>query len=165
MPLLSKVTRTCLCCGDTFWGTRRANFCSSSCRGRHRRMQRATHGAPVLAAACEELLQRRAAGSASYSKLLPRIFRAAAAELTRGGWEPLELLITRPDDPAGADDTSPGGVEGEGRQRRKWLYPPDEEVLILQSVIRTRQQRGQSVGWYQQRLAALREAMTVTRGE
>lgn len=157
--LLSKVLRVCVWCGDTFWGTERANFCSSSCRGRHRRAKLAHQGAAVLAGACEEMLRRREAGSASYSKLIPRIFRAAGAELARRGWDPIALLITHPDDPAADNDSSPGGIEGIGRQRRKWLYSPDEEILILKGEIARRTNRRLSVAWHRQRLQVLEQAV------
>jgi hypothetical protein len=164
MEPLSKVIRVCAWCGGTFWGSARARFDSSSCRGRYRRANLAHRGAPVLAAACQEILDRRDACSASYSKLIPRVFRAAAAELQRRGWDPIELLISHPDDPAADPDTAPGGIEGEGMQRRKWLYPPEEEALKLRGAIRMRSKKGQSVAWHQARLQTLEKALAA-RGD
>ena len=50
---------------------------------------------PGLLQLCEEILRRRSEGRASYSKLLPRLFRRVAADLRMRGWDPTELDTLR----------------------------------------------------------------------
>jgi len=102
---------------------------------------------------------RRAVGSASYSKLLPRLFRATAAELRKRGWDPIELLLTIPDDPATASDSAPGGIESDGTQRRKWLHPPEQELKLLEETIAHREEEGFSTIWHRERAQKLRELL------
>jgi hypothetical protein len=109
------------------------------------------------------VMMRRASGSASYSKLLPRLFRATAAELRKRGWDPFELLMSMPDDPATASDTAPGGIELEGTRRRKWLHPPEQELKILEETIAQREEEGFSTTWHCARAEKLRELLSARK--
>ena len=106
---------------------------------------------------CAEVVQRGKLGGASYSKLLPRLFRATAAELRKRGWDPIELLISRPDEPASEPDDAPGGIEGVSPQRRRWLYPPEVELEKLDAMIAERLKRGAGVTWFVERRAQIAE--------
>jgi hypothetical protein len=161
MATYYKVERVCEECGERFWSTG-AKVCSVPCRSRQWRKNQAKARSVTLADVCKEVMMRRASGSASYSKLLPRLFRATAAELRKRGWDPLELLLSIPDDPATQSDTAPGGIESNGTQRRKWLHPPERELEILKEKIALRGEAGFSTKWHRSRAATL-EALLETR--
>jgi hypothetical protein len=149
----SQSERQCDACGEMFWGTEAAQFCSKPCRQRSWRARQAWAGLrePGLPGLCRELLERGQLGGGSYSKLLPRLFRATAAELRKRGWDPIELLINRPDEPASDPDTAPGGIAGVSPHRRRWLYPPEVELERLDALIAARLKRGESVTWHLER--------------
>ncbi|MDB4989832.1 MAG: hypothetical protein JWN04_5010 [Myxococcaceae bacterium] len=151
MNALCQHERTCQQCGEPFWGGARENFCSASCRARRWRAAQAARRSIELAELCEEILRRRTDGSASYSKLLPRALRAVATELRKRGWDPIELLLTHPRDPATLKDEAPGGFEGDAPERRRWLYPPERELDLLNQTLRERIERGLSVRWHLER--------------
>jgi hypothetical protein len=155
MPTYYKVERACEECGERFWSTG-ARVCSVACRSRQWRKHRAKERSVTLADICKEAMMRRASGSASYSKLLPRLFRATAAELRMRGWDPFELLMSMPDDPATNSDKAPGGIERNGVHRRKWLHPPDQELKLLEEKIAERSERGLSTTWHNERAQKLR---------
>ena len=148
---LCQYEHTCPDCGERFWGGPRAGCCSHACRCRRYRAAQTRGRAVELAEICEEILRRRSEGSAADSKLLPRLFRAAAAELRRRGWDPLELILSRPDEPASDDDTAPGGIEGAAPTRRRWLHTPEEEVALLEQLITDREAAGLSTTWFRAR--------------
>jgi hypothetical protein len=158
MPTYYKVERSCEECGERFWSTG-AQVCSVACRSRRWRKNQAKERSVTLADICKEVMMRRAVGSAAYSKLLPRLFRATATELRKRGWDPLELLMSMPDDPATPHDTSPGGIATDGSQRRKWLHAPEQELKLLEEKIAERQQDGLSTTWHSQRAEKLREVL------
>jgi hypothetical protein len=149
----SRHERRCDCCGEAFWGTARARYCGKGCRQRaHRAKQPYGLGATELAELCRQLADaKREDGASSPRKLLPRLFRAAAAELRKQGWDPIELLLSQPDEPVSDDDTAPGGIEGESGNRRMWLFPPEEELRRLEEQILERKLEGAGVGWYERR--------------
>lgn len=155
MTALCEHERVCNGCGEPFWGGPRANFCSAACRCRRWRAKQAQRRAVELHELCEEVGRRVEEGSASYSKLLPRLLRATAAELRRLGWEPIELLLSHPPHPAAEGDSAPGGIEGEAPERRRWLYPPDQELLLIEEEISDREARGVGVAWHRRRQAHL----------
>ena len=161
MPTYYKVERVCEECGERFWSTS-AKVCSITCRSRQWRKNQAKTRSVTLADLCKEVMMRRASGSASYSKLLPRLFRATAAELRKRGWDPLELLLSIPDDPATKSDTAPGGIESTATSRRKWLHPPEHELELLKERIAERSQTGFATKWHRDRVAVL-EALLETR--
>lgn len=169
MATYYKVERGCEECGQNFWGTRRARVCSESCRGRLWRKQRSWTQSVELADLCKEVLMRRTNGSASWSKLLPRLFRATAAELRRRGWDPIELLLGMPDEPVNSDEKSIGGIEGEAPHRRMWLHPPERELELLETSIADRGGEGFSTEWHLarreqlQRVLAARSKKPTTR--
>jgi hypothetical protein len=145
--------RRCGCCGELFWGSARAAYCSGACR---QRSYRARHpyglGASELSELCERVISGdRNAGQCSARKLLPRLLRAAAKEMRKQGWDPVELLLSKPDDPASDDDTAPGGIEGSSPHRKKWLYAPEEELARIEQKIIQRRLEGSGVGWYERR--------------
>lgn len=158
MPTYYKVERACEECGERFWSTG-ARVCSVACRSRQWRKQKAKERSVSLADICKEIMMRRATGSASYSKLLPRLFRATATELRKRGWDPIELLMSMPDDPATPLDTAPGGIGQDGSQRRKWLHPPKEELKLLETMIAEREEEGLSTIWHRARAEKLRELL------
>jgi hypothetical protein len=158
MPTYYKVERVCEECGERFWSTG-ARVCSVACRSRQWRKNRAKDRSVTLADICKEVMMRRASGSASYSKLLPRLFRATAVELSKRGWDPVELLMSMPADPATAADSAPGGIALEGAQRRKWLHPPEEELKLLEDKIAERGENGDSTIWHRERAQKLRELL------
>lgn len=162
MPTYYKVERVCEECGERFWSTG-AHVCSVACRSRQWRKNRAKERSVTLADICKEVMMRRASGSASYSKLLPRLFRATATELRKRGWDPVELLMSMPDDPATAADSAPGGIGLEGTQRRKWLHAPEEELKLLEEKIAQRGEDGLSVTWHRQRAQKLRELLAARK--
>jgi len=149
----SRSERRCAQCGELFWGTARAAYCSKACRQRaFRAKQPAGLGATSLGDLCARMAEGTLAeGQSSPRKLLPRLFRAAAAELRRQGWDPIELLLSMPDEPVSADDQAPGGFEGEAPHRRRWLFPPEEEMRKLDAQILARRLEGSGVGWYEER--------------
>lgn len=151
MATYYKVERACEECGERFWGTRRARVCSESCRGRLWRKQKSWRESVQLADLCKEILMRRNSSSASWSKLLPRLFRATAAELRRRGWDPLELLMGMPDEPVNDDDSAPGGIEGQAPHRRMWLHPPERELEIVELAIAQRAREGAALTWHEER--------------
>ena len=145
--------RRCEWCGERFWGTARAVYCSKSCRQRaYRAKQPYGLGPSELSGLCAHMLSGEGrVGRSSPRKLVPRLFRAAAKELRKQGWDPIELLLSEPDDPASDDDTAPGGIEGEVPKRRKWLYPPEVELAKIEAQIIQRRLEGSGVGWYERR--------------
>jgi hypothetical protein len=159
----SQSERVCEDCAEKFWGTEAARYCSKPCRQRGWRARKTWLGlrSADLPGLCAEVHARGQLGGASYSKLLPRLFRTTAAELRRRGWEPIELLMSKPDDPAAEADTAPGGVEGTSPQRRRWLYPPEVELEKLEALITARLERGQSVDWYLERREQITEYLTI----
>ena len=159
----SQSERICDACGESFWGTEAALYCSKPCRQRSYRARQAWMGLGTaeLPALCAEITARGERGGASYSKLLPRLFRAAAAELRKRGWDPIELLMTRPDEPASEKDTAPGGIEGKPPERRRWLFPPEAELEKLEAIIKERLSRGLSVAWHLERREQITEYLIV----
>lgn len=155
MATYFKAERTCEECGERFWGTAKARVCSDSCRGRLWRKQRSFRESVRLADLFKDFLDRRKAGDASWSKLLPRIFRATAAELRRRGWDPFELLLSMPDEPVSDSDKSPGGIEGEAPRRRMWLHPPEREIKMLEAAVAQRLKEGLSIKWHCERREVL----------
>lgn len=149
--------RVCEACAEKFWGTEAALYCSKPCRQRSWRARQTWMGLREagLPGLCAEVLERGKLGGASYSKLLPRLFRATAAELRKRGWDPIELLISRPDEPASESDASLGGIEGVSPQRRRWLYPPEVELEKLDAMIAERLKRGAGVTWFVERRAQI----------
>jgi hypothetical protein len=155
--------RVCDACGEKFWGTEAALFCSKPCRQRSWRARQAWLGLREadLPGLCAEVSARGKLGGASYGKLLPRLFRATAAELRKRGWDPIELLMNRPDEPAVDSDDAPGGMEGTPPARRRWLFPPEVELEKLEAVIAERLKRDASVTWYLERRAQIAEYLAV----
>ena len=161
----SQSERICDACGEFFWGTEAALYCSKPCRQRSYRARQAWMGlgSADLATLCTEIVARGARGGASYGKLLPRLFRATAAELRKRGWDPIELLITRPDEPASPADTAPGGITGKPPARRRWLFPPEVEIEKLDQAIAERLSRGLSVEWHLERREQIAEYLAIQR--
>ena len=148
----------CFCeeCGERFWaGSPNAATCCSSCRSRRWRAKQARIAGNDLAGLCTEVVARHAEGSAAYSKMLPRLLRQTAVELRRRGWDPLELILSVPDQPATADDDAPGGFEGAWPNRRKWLHPPDKELEIINKRIAEMAALGRRAPWHTKRRAIL----------
>ena len=158
---LSETEHTCEQCGEFFWSSARARFCSQPCRLRHWRARqplRIGPADPTLLGLCAEVLKRgKSDGSDSAAKLLPRLFRAVAAELRKRGWDPIELLMTTPTEPATNRDTAPGGIAGAPPERRKWLYPPEVELEKLEALITARLAKSESVEWHLERREQLSE--------
>ncbi len=154
-----KTERACDECGEGFWGTAGAHFCSSACRSRQWRAVRIRDRSRALAGLCEEIARRRNAGSASYSKLLIRLLRATAGELRSRGWNPHEVLAGSPEDPVTGEDEALGGVEGQSPQRVKWLHSPALELEMLEEAIERRSKAHQSTDWYESRRAHLLERL------
>ncbi len=151
--------RRCTECGEPFWGTAKANFCSPACKVRRWRAARTGTQSAELAQVCEEILRRRTQGRASYAKLLPRLFRRVATDLRLRGWDPIALLLSIPDEPANASEDAPGGVEGLAPKRRRWLHSPERELELLQAAVLKRKQAGRSTAWYLARAEHLRAAI------
>lgn len=143
----------CFCeeCGETFWGSPGATCCSKACESRRYRAKKAKSRAVTLMELCTEALRRREAGSEAYSKLLPRLFRQAAVELRRRGWNPFELLMSLPDEPSTAEDSAPGGITVTNGKRRRWLHAPERELELLVERIEMRVAAGKSVAWHRER--------------
>lgn len=153
--------RQCQQCGERFWGISRALYCSSSCRQQaYRARQPFGMGTTELRDLCARMVDaERGDGASTPRKLLPRLFRAVARELRVQGWDPIELLLTMPDDPVSADDTAPGGVEGEAPARRKWLLSPEEELRRVDEQIAIRRLDGGGIAWYERRRAQLLQVL------
>lgn len=151
--------RRCSECGEPFWARAHARYCSASCRSRAWRSKRAGARGVALADLCAEVLSRRAQGRASHSKILPRLLRRVAADLRLLGWDPIELLLSRPDEPAAAEDSAPGGVETDVVPRRRWLHPPAKEAEILNTLIPKREREGLATNWHKARLALLERVL------
>jgi hypothetical protein len=152
--------RRCEECGERFWGTAKANFCSTACRSRAWRKQRAERRAVGVAELCAQVLERRKGAQASPSKLYPRLFRALAVELRKLGWDPIELLMSWPDEPATDEgEEAPGGIEGSAPNRRRWLHAPADEIERLRRAIEERQYARRNTVWYEARLAQLERWM------
>jgi hypothetical protein len=147
---LYQVTRTCVECGESFWGTARSRFCCQRCRKRRWRAIQ-TRTPLELGELCAEILNRSQAGSDAYGKLLPRLFRVVGAELRRREWDPIELLLSIPDEPAPAPDADISDASGAPRPRRRWLRPPDSELAEIERLIEERESAGLSVEWHQHR--------------
>lgn len=145
---LYEVEHLCDWCGEPFWGGRDRECCHPNCYSRRWRARKALGADATLENTCRELLARKSAGSQAYSKLLPMLFRIAAAELRKRGWDPFELLFTVPEEPATVDAHAGGAVEGTRPARRRWLHPPDEELVKLESLIRERLANGRPVDWH-----------------
>jgi hypothetical protein len=158
---LYDVERTCEECGERFWGSPRAACCSSACYSRRYRARKARARILELGELCAEVLRRSERDSTSWSKLLPRLFRQAAVELRKLGWDPIELLLSVPQEPACDDDIAPGGISGVAPGRRRWLHPPDVEIELLTLLIAQRRSNGRSVDWHLRRLAKLRQVIEV----
>lgn len=142
-------------CGEPFWGGARARFCSGRCRSRGWRAKMSKARAVTLAEVCRAILERIDAESDAYSKLLPRLFRQAAVELSRRGWDPLQLVLSIPDEPATETDIAPGGVTRRGGSRRRWLHAPEDECELLRTRIEQRVGAGKSIAWHLRRLETL----------
>jgi hypothetical protein len=135
MATYYKTERDCMECGEAFWGTAGANFCSSACRSRNWRSLRAMGRWQGLAALCEEIVRRRNAGTESSSKVLIRLLRAVAGELRSRGWDPAELLSGSPEDPVTNNDDAPGGIEGKSPNRVKRLHSPALELELIEEAL------------------------------
>lgn len=158
-----KASLTCDECGERFWGMERARYCSSACRQRGYRARKPGLG-PELGDVCREVVERledRYRGVPS--KLLPRLFRATAAELRRRGWDPIELLMGMPQDPVTQSDASPGGIEHYGSRKRKWLHPPEVELQKLEAAIALREEERLSTEWHRERREKLLRLLEATQ--
>ena len=154
--------RTCEECAERFWGTEAARFCSKPCRQRAWRANRSNPLADSdLAGVCRDLLGRAQGTGGLPGKILPRLFRAAARELRLRGWDPIELLMSLPDEPASETDRAPGGMSGKPPARRKWLYPPEAELEKLEALIAARLLHGEDVGWHLERREQLVEYLVI----
>lgn len=156
---LYDVERICEECGERFWGSPRASCCSPGCYSRRWRARKAKARVVELADICTEVLERGGKGSASWSKLLPRLFRQAAVELRKLGWDPFELLLSVPREPATDGDIAPGGIAGSAPGRRRWLHPPDVELELLTLLIAQRSATGRSVDWHLRRVETLKQIL------
>lgn len=154
-----KTERGCEECGERFWGTAGAHFCSSACRSRQWRAVRIQKRSRALAALCAEVGRRGKNGSGSYSKLLIRLLRTTAGELRSRGWDPHELIWGSPEDPVTGEDESLGGVEGESPQRVKWMHSPALELEMLEKAIERRARERKATDWYEARRAQLVEKL------
>jgi hypothetical protein len=165
---LYRVERLCGECGEPLWATERQRFCDEVCQQRARRA-RNSHPFKTgrdLATLCSAVLERAKPGSVEpAAKLLPRLFRAVARELRSRGWDPIELLMTTPEDPASEDDVAPGGISGTRPHRRKWLYPPEAELEKLAAIIAKREEQGHSVAWHVERMEQIREYLILRNAE
>jgi hypothetical protein len=166
---LFRVERQCEQCGERLWGSERQRFCGPSCQQRARRAARSQpfKTGRDLVTLCGAVLERaREHGDGvSAAKLLPRLFRAVARELRERGWDPIELLMTTPEDPASEDDVAPGGISGTRPHRRKWLYPPEAELEKLAAIIAKREEQGHSVAWHVERMEQIREYLILRNAE
>lgn len=149
MPRLYQVTRSCVECGEPFWGAARSRFCCQRCRKRRWRAIQ-TRTPLELAELCAEVVRRNEAGSEAYSKLLPRLFRIVGAELRRREWDPIELLLTIPDEPGPAQERAADDMD-EARPVRRWLRPPDAELAEIERLIGERERDGLATDWHQHR--------------
>jgi hypothetical protein len=154
---LYDVERTCEECPERFWGSPRQACCSAACYSRRYRARKAKARIVDLRDLCTEIVQRGERGSASWSKLLPRLFRQTAVELRKLGWDPFELLMSVPHEPASDQDMAPGGISGVTPGRRRWRHPPDVEIDLLTLLIARRRSNGRSVDWHLRRIAALKQ--------
>lgn len=151
--------RSCDECGNPFWGTARARYCSAVCRVRHWRAVNAHGPAISVSTICIEILARQQDGGGSYSKLLPRFFRGIARDLRARGWDPIQLLLATPDEPVTASDDAPGGIEGSAPNRRRWLHPPEREIILLDEAIALRLESKRSIEWHLARRQQLQAAL------
>lgn len=156
------IERRCKQCGQLFWAkTKRNEYCHQSCRQRAARAKGEFGlGATELGDLCTQIAGMQRGGPSTPRKLLPRLFRAVARELYAQGWDPIELLLITPDDPVSEDDQALGGFEGLAPRRRRWLFPPQEELAKLELQIRERKLEGSGVGWYEKRRDQLRRLLT-----
>lgn len=163
MATYYKTERKCEECGEQFWGTAGANFCSAACRSRNWRALRARGRWRGIASLCEKVAQRRDAGSESSSKVLIRLLRAVAGELRSRGWDPAKLLAGSPEDPVTGNDNAPGGIEGTAPRRVKRLHSPALELeLIEQALFERGVSRPSSQKWYLERRAGLLQQLKGT---
>jgi len=155
--------RVCEGCGERIWGTRARRFCEKACQQRAWRAARSNpfERGSDLPALCAIVMKRADLGGSDAGKLLPRLFRAVARELRLRGWDPIELLMTHPQDPASDSDTAPGGIEGQPPARRKWLYPPELEIEKLDTLIAQRLERGEPVSWQVERREQIAEYLVI----
>lgn len=154
MPRSYDEAKRCEVCGEACWGPKHRRTCSSSCRSRRNRLIKAR--APLgLEEVAREILTLKESGSAAYSRLLPHLFREVAAELRRRGWNPIELLLTIPDEPVGESELDHDG----SLPARKWLRPPEQELENIERLILERQRDGRSTEWHFVRREELRRAL------
>ena len=161
--MFSRDAHWCESCGELFWGAERAKYCSQPCRLRSWRARRRSRmQQPLHVELCQEVV-RRHQGSAegAASKLLPRLFRAVAAELRRRGWDPIELLMSTPDEPASETDRAAVVMSGQPPALRKWLYPPEVELEKLEVLISDRLLHGEDVSWHLERREQIAEYLIV----
>ena len=78
-----------------------------------------------------------------------------AVELRKRGWDPIELLLSAPDEPASPGDVAAGGIEGAAPARRRWLHAPEEELALLETRIAERAERGKASPWHVERRSQL----------
>ena len=165
--LFSRAERFCDQCGEVFWGAERAKFCSQPCRLRSWRARQSSRALlPLHVELCQDVVRRHQGSDwGAASKLLPRLFRALAAELRKRGWDPIELLMSMPDEPASESDRAPGGMSGKPPARRKWLYPPEAELEKLEALISARLLHGEDVGWHLERREQLTEYLVIRNAD
>jgi hypothetical protein len=148
-----RVERICLQCCAPFWGTAGANFCSATCRGRAWRAHKVLSESSALLEVCKEVIGRIELGSLSHSKLLTRLLRVTATELIRRGWDPVELLLSRPDEPVHPlDVVASGSPTGPAI---KPLHSPSEELALVEHVLADREARKSPRAWRARRRAEL----------
>lgn len=155
MSTYYKSERRCEECGERFWGTAGANFCSGACRSRNWRALRSRERWQGLAALCTEVVQRQRV-STSPSKLLIRLLRVVAGILRSRGWDPVELLAGSPEDPVTGNDDAPGGIEGTAPHRVMRLHSPALELELIEEALFERGvTNAHSREWHEERRAEL----------
>lgn len=161
MSTYYKSERRCEECGERFWGTAGANFCSGSCRSRNWRALRSRERWQGLAALCTEIVQRQRVAT-SPSKLLIRLLRVVASILRSRGWDPVELLAGSPEDPVTGNDDAPGGIEGTAPRRVKRLHSPALELELIEEALfeGSRELTPGSREWHEERRAELLQQLT-----
>lgn len=148
--------RTCEECGEKLWGSATQMFCSKECRQRSFRARKAWHNGHVdLVQVCAMIAGKRDVLSSHPGKLLPRLFRMTAVELRKRGWDPIELLMSIPDDPVHDEGEGEPVTTKDGTTRRRWHHPPEVEIEKLEARILERKKRGDGTEWYEKRRAQL----------